>query len=75
MTLLGKILVFINVAASFLMLAWAAALYTNRIDWSNNPAKGDQPAGLLKALRGPGKGCQRVRQPGQYTLARSPARQ
>jgi hypothetical protein len=49
MTLLGKILVFINVALSFLMLAWAAALYTNRIDWSNNPAKGDQPAGLLKA--------------------------
>jgi hypothetical protein len=49
MTLLGKILVFVTVALSFVMLAWAAGLYTNRIDWSNAQAKGDQPAGQLFA--------------------------
>ncbi len=49
MTLLGKFLVFVNLALSFMMLAWAAALYTNRIDWSNTAAKGDQPEGQLVA--------------------------
>jgi hypothetical protein len=49
MTLLGKLLVFLNVVLSFVMLAWAVALFTHRIDWSNNAAKGDQPAGLLIA--------------------------
>jgi hypothetical protein len=47
MTLLGKILVFVNVAIAFLMLAWAAALYTNRIDWAGKAGKGDQPPGAL----------------------------
>ncbi len=49
MTLLGKILVFLTVVLSFLMLAWAAALYTNRIDWSNQKATADHPAGVLAA--------------------------
>jgi len=47
MTLLGKLLVFANVLLSFLMLSWAAGLYTNRIDWSASKAKGDKPAGQL----------------------------
>jgi hypothetical protein len=47
MTLLGKILVFVNVALSFLMLSWAAALFTNRVDWTKTEAKADQPAGQL----------------------------
>jgi hypothetical protein len=51
MTLLGKILVFVAVALSFLMLAWAAGLYTNRIDWSDTAAKADQPAGQLVARK------------------------
>jgi hypothetical protein len=51
MTLLGKILVFVTVALSFLMLAWAAGLYTNRIDWSDTAAKADQPAGQLVARK------------------------
>jgi hypothetical protein len=49
MTLLGKILVFLVTALSFVMLAWAFGLYTNRIDWSSNAAKADQPAGRLVA--------------------------
>jgi hypothetical protein len=47
MTLLAKILVFVALALSFMMLAWAAGLYTNRIDWSNRKATTDQPAGQL----------------------------
>jgi hypothetical protein len=47
MTLLGKLLVFATVALSFLMLSWAAALYTNRIDWSANPPKEGNPEGVM----------------------------
>jgi hypothetical protein len=49
MTLLGKILVFVNVLLSFLMFSLAFALYTNRIDWSASPSKGEKPAGMLVA--------------------------
>src|SRR5579884_2710931 len=48
MTTLGKVLVFCNLAVSLLMGGWALAVYSNRVDWSNAPAKGDQPAGELK---------------------------
>jgi hypothetical protein len=47
MTRLAKILIFVNLAFSFGMMAWALALYTNRVDFSNNKAQGDQPAGEL----------------------------
>ena len=40
MTLLGKILVFLTLALSFVMLAWALALYTNRIETKFLPAGG-----------------------------------
>lgn len=48
MTLLGKVLVFVNLLLSLLMLSWAAAVVTNRIDWSSSPAKEGKPAGVLK---------------------------
>jgi hypothetical protein len=48
MTLLGKILVFINLLLSVLMLSVAFAIYTNHIDFSAAAPKGDKPAGLLK---------------------------
>ncbi len=51
MTLLGKLLVFANMFLSFLMLSWATALYTNRIDWSAAAAKGDKPAGVLNGRK------------------------
>jgi len=49
MTLLGKILVFVNMAFSLLMAAWAFGLYSGRIDWSNKPgsAKDGIPPGEL----------------------------
>ena len=47
MTLLGKILVFVNFTLSMLAAAWACALYSTSVDWSGNPAKGDQPPGEL----------------------------
>src|SRR5437660_403008 len=47
MSLLGKILVFVNLGLSFLMAGWALSVYVNRIDFSNAPAKGDQPAGEM----------------------------
>jgi hypothetical protein len=49
MTLLGKILVFVTVALSFMMLAWALGIYLGRIDWSNNKASTERPAGVLVA--------------------------
>lgn len=50
MTIVGKILVLINVGISLLMATWAMAVYTNRIDWSNTPPKEAEgiPAGELK---------------------------
>jgi hypothetical protein len=48
MTLLGKILVLVNVLFSFVLFSWALAVYTNRIDWSANPPKEGKPAGVLK---------------------------
>src|SRR5438128_363062 len=47
MTLFGKILVYLNVLFSFLMLSWAAALYTNRINWTATGAKDGKPEGVL----------------------------
>ncbi len=47
MTLLGKLLVFVNLVLSFLMLSWAAMLFTNRVDFSNKKATADQAAGQL----------------------------
>ena len=35
MTKLGKLFVLINVTFSFAMLAWAIALFANRIDWTD----------------------------------------
>jgi hypothetical protein len=48
MTLFGKILVFLNLALSLLLASWAFGLYSGRIDWSDNQAKGTQPAGELR---------------------------
>ena len=45
MTLFGKLFVLINVALSLFLGTWAMILFLNRTDWSNNPAKGDKPAG------------------------------
>jgi hypothetical protein len=49
MTLLGKILVVVNVGLSFLMLSFAFAMFTNRVDFTAKPVKGDKPAGVLAA--------------------------
>src|SRR4051794_10046264 len=47
MSLLGKILVFVNLGLSFLMAGWALSVYVNRVDFSNTPAKENQPAGEM----------------------------
>jgi len=47
MTKLAKILIFITVALSIMMAAWALGVYTNHIDWSANKATGDRSAGEL----------------------------
>jgi len=49
MTLLGKVLVFVNLLLSVALLGVAIGIVTNRIDWSASPPKGDKPAGLLVA--------------------------
>ena len=51
MTLIGKVLVFLNLVFSLLMLAWAWVLYSNRVDWSSAAPKGDQPGGELAARK------------------------
>jgi hypothetical protein len=51
MTFFGKILVLVNVGFSFLLAGWAVAVYVNRVDWTDTPAKGDQPPGQLVALK------------------------
>jgi hypothetical protein len=43
----GKILVYVNLVLALGMGVWAFGLYTGRIDWSNKPAKGSEPAGEL----------------------------
>jgi hypothetical protein len=45
MTWLGKILVFVALAISLLLLAWAAGLYTNRIDWTLTKGTAEKPDG------------------------------
>jgi hypothetical protein len=47
MTLFGKLLVLLDVLLSFLAMTWALAVYTNNIDWSDSPPKGEKPAGVL----------------------------
>jgi hypothetical protein len=47
MTQLGKILVFVNLAFSVMVLTWAVASYTNRVNWTKDGPQGDQPPGEL----------------------------
>jgi hypothetical protein len=47
MTKLGKVLVVANFVVSVVVAGWAAGFYFTAIDWSNNPAKQDSPAGQL----------------------------
>jgi hypothetical protein len=49
MTTLGKVLVFVNLVLSGVLLAWAVNLYTHRTDWTDKAAAGDKPAGALVA--------------------------
>jgi len=49
MTGFGKILVLLNLALSLVMAAWALALVTTRIDWSNQKGKDGKPDGELLA--------------------------
>ena len=51
MTKLGKILVLLNTAVSFFLMAWALSLLNNRVDWSDAKAKDDQPPGELAKRR------------------------
>ena len=48
MTWLGKLLVLANMLLSVVLLGVAAGLLFNRVDWSNNSAAKDQPAGELR---------------------------
>src|SRR5579884_3449588 len=47
MTMLGKLLVLAIVVISFLAFTWSAALYVNRIDYTDTAASADRPAGEL----------------------------
>lgn len=47
MTLFGKILAVFILAISVLMATGAFAIWSNRIDWSDHPPKGQDPAGVL----------------------------
>jgi hypothetical protein len=47
MTAFGKTLVILNLFLSVLMMAWALALWTNRIDWSNRKGDDLRPPGEL----------------------------
>lgn len=50
MTRFGKILVFLNVAVSLLLAAWAFDIYANGVDWSDRKGKPGERGGEL-ALR------------------------
>jgi hypothetical protein len=43
----GKVLVFVALVLALGAAAWSFGLYSGRIDWSNKPAKGSEPAGEL----------------------------
>jgi hypothetical protein len=47
MTMIAKILVFVQFGVSLVLATAAFMLYTNRLDWTANPSKNEQPAGLL----------------------------
>jgi hypothetical protein len=47
MTFFGKFLVILNVGLSLMMAAIAFGIYANAIDFSDKPAKDDNPAGIL----------------------------
>src|SRR4051812_46322684 len=51
MTKFGKILVFLDLGLSLLLMTWAINFYLARIDWTDTAAKGDQPAGELVARK------------------------
>jgi hypothetical protein len=47
MTFLGKTLLLLNFACSLILAVWSFTLYSNHIDWTDKPAKGDAPPGEL----------------------------
>jgi hypothetical protein len=50
MAIFGKILVLLHTGLSLCFAAWALALWTNRVDWTDRKASADKPAGLLVGL-------------------------
>src|SRR5438105_12187392 len=55
MTLLGKIMVFVNVALSLVFLFWATGLFQNRIDYTvEHKARSEEIERLKKVLAGQG---------------------
>jgi hypothetical protein len=51
MTIFGKILVFVNLALSFLMLGWALGVYTEATDWYTEKPTPDKAQGEYYRLR------------------------
>src|SRR4051812_43155826 len=47
MTTFGRILVLVNLVLSVSVMVWALGLYANRIDWSDQKGRADQPPGEL----------------------------
>ena len=73
MTQLGKVLVFVTVVLSFLMLGWSAALFTNRIDWTGKTAaKGEATPARWSISRRASRGRRRRPGPGTQSLERRP---
>jgi hypothetical protein len=50
MTLLAKILVYVNLALSLLMAAWGMALYTGRINWNDEKSSPEAGPSELKKI-------------------------
>jgi hypothetical protein len=47
MTLIGKVLVILNLILGMLMATWALGLYTQRLDWHSKGGGPDKPAGEI----------------------------
>lgn len=73
MTFIGKFLVLLNVAISLVLMAVGIGLYSTRLDWSETPAKGTTPPGLILAPQEDYKKANELVLPARKTLAENTA--
>ncbi len=71
MTFIGKLFVMVNVAVSLMLMVAGLGLFATRVDWTDAPAKGGAPAGVMSAKKAALKDVTETIRPAEATWSAS----